>query len=51
MGNSWLDDVMVSVALHVLCRQYSLWGMVESVALASKNAAVKAFKMLMKVSY
>ncbi len=51
MGKSWLDDVMVSVALHVLCRQFSTWGMAESVALASKNAAVKAFKRLMQVSY
>ncbi|KAK0237588.1 hypothetical protein EDD85DRAFT_789743 [Armillaria nabsnona] len=48
MGNSWLDDVMVSVALHVLCRQYSSWGMAESVTLVLKNAAVKAFKRLMK---
>ncbi|SJL18390.1 uncharacterized protein ARMOST_21978 [Armillaria ostoyae] len=48
MGNSWLDDGMVSVVLQVLCRHYSSWGMAESVALASKNAAVKAFKRLMK---
>ncbi len=51
MGNSWLDDVMISVALHVLCQQYSSWGMAESIMLASKNVAVKAFKRLMKVSY
>ncbi|SJL11290.1 uncharacterized protein ARMOST_14693 [Armillaria ostoyae] len=48
MGSSWLDDVMVNVALQVLCRKFSSWGMVESIVLASKNAAIKAFRRVMK---
>ncbi|KAK0430974.1 hypothetical protein EV421DRAFT_1743542 [Armillaria borealis] len=48
MGSSWLDDVMVNVALQVLCRKFLSWGMAELIALASKNAAIKAFRRVMK---
>ncbi|KAK0197396.1 hypothetical protein F5146DRAFT_1155464 [Armillaria mellea] len=49
MGKSWLDDGMVAVALEVLCQGYPSWGTAEPLALASLNAASKAFKNIMKV--
>ncbi|KAK0183793.1 hypothetical protein F5146DRAFT_1188623 [Armillaria mellea] len=48
MGKSWLDDGMVAIALEVLCQGYPSWGTAEPLALASLNAASKAFKNIMK---
>lgn len=48
LRKSWLDDGVVAVTFEVLCREYSSWGTAEPLALASVNAASKAFKNIMK---
>ncbi|KAK0197384.1 hypothetical protein F5146DRAFT_1155456 [Armillaria mellea] len=48
MGKSWLNDGMVAITLEVLCQGYPSWGTAEPLALASLNAASKAFKNIMK---